>query len=93
MAKKSETTTKGCSHKWAKVHEACLIGGAFPTGWQCQTCDEFVPIGKVPVTGLGGIDTGKHVLFGPHGGKGQASDGSLFKKQILHPDGKLEMIR
>lgn len=80
-------------HEWRKIHEQVLLGGAFPVGYKCRTCGEFVSINSIPVTGLGGIDTNEHELYGPHGGLGQCSDGSTFKSQFVSSDGILTIKR
>ena len=81
-----------CEHEWIKVHEQLIIGGSFPIGWQCSGCNKFVSISAITPAGLAGHTTGKHKLVGIHGGNGNCADGSIYKEQILHEDGRLEII-
>lgn len=81
----------GCSHRWVRHYEECLLGGCFPSGYKCKDCDEFVP--QIAVgPNMGGVVLDEQILFGPHGAYGRCADGSLYKQQIWK-DGKLEIIR
>jgi hypothetical protein len=82
-----------CDHSWDKIHEESIIGGHYPVAWECSKCKKWVEIGAVPVTGLGGHESGVNILVGPHGGYGNCSDGSVYKRQIAYPDGRLEVVR
>lgn len=82
-----------CAHQWQRVHEEFVLGGTVPIGYQCRVCNKFVNQSDVPITGLPGRDTGEQVLIGHHGTHGTCRDGSHYKKQIIHTDGTLEVIR
>ena len=81
-----------CEHQWRQVYEEFLMGGMFPDGWECLRCGKFVSQNAVPPTGLGGVIVEGAKLVGPHGGQGNTSDGRRYKEQIVHPDGRLEVI-
>ena len=82
-----------CSHSWDHMFEAGIIGGQFPVGWKCSKCGKFVDVSDVGVAGLEGVDSGRKILVGPHGVWGNCSDGSIYKQQIIHANGWLEIIR
>ena len=82
-----------CNHLWDKIYEEGLIGGHFVIGWQCSRCDKWVDSNSLTPEGLPGQISNIHILVGPHSGCGNCSDGSVYKKQIIHPDGRLEIIR
>ena len=85
--------SKACTHKWRQVHEAFLLGGSFPVGWECVICKKFINTNDITPAGIGGTVTKEHRLFGPHGGRGNTADGGQYKEQIIHEDGTLEVIR
>lgn len=88
----SEQKSK-CSHVWRRVHEQFLMGGSFPIGWECKNCGKFLALSEVTPAGIPGKVTKEHVLVGPHGGYGNTSDGSLYKRQIIDEDGNLTIER
>lgn len=81
------------THKWAQLYEEFLLGGSTPVGWVCLDCNEQVDSHSVSPAGIGGETTKAHVLVGPSGGCGNCQDGSVYKKQIIHEDGRLEVVR
>ena len=83
----------GCGHEWRKVHEEFLLGGHTHAGWRCRKCEKFVSASEVTPAGIGGTVLNEHELVGPHGGCGNCADGSVYRKQILHEDGRLEVVR
>lgn len=82
-----------CNHRWMKVYEESILGGSFSVGWECEYCHEYVDNSKVTPAGLGGTIGGKNKLRGPHGGRGNTADGRVYKYQIIHEDGTLEIVR
>lgn len=82
-----------CIHLWQKIHEEFVLGGSFPVGYQCKNCGKYVSISDVPISGLGGKDSGEQVLRGPHGCAGHTSDGKSYKRQTIYRDGRLEIER
>lgn len=79
-------------HKWQRIYEESLIGGTFPIGYQCKECGAFVNQSDMTPEGIGGVTTGETVLIGPHGCKSKTSGGKDYSKQIIYPDGRLEII-
>ena len=82
-----------CNHEWRQIHEEALIGGHFPTGWECRLCKEYVSHDKLTPAGLAGTVTKEHILIGPNGGCGTCSDNTVYSRQILHEDGTLTVER
>lgn len=83
-----------CDHRWRKVYEQAVFGGAFQVGWECVKCKNYVSNGSMTPTGLGGIVLDKAArLIGPHGGRGNTSDGAQFKEQIVDENGQLTIVR
>ena len=85
-----------CNHRWREVHEETVfIGGNISVGWECvvEGCNMYVDKSKLTPAGLEGVVTNQHRLIGPHGGRGQCSDGSTYKEQIIDEEGKLTIIR
>lgn len=82
-----------CDHEWRQRHEEAIIGGHYPSGWECRKCHQYVPQERVTPEGLAGVVTKEHVLVGINGYCGNCSDGSVYKKQILHEDGTLTIER
>ena len=80
------------THRWAQFYEAGLIGGSFPVGWKCLDCNEWVNQGNMTPAGLTGTILKEKHLSGPHGGRGNCENGDIYKEQILHEDGRLEII-
>ena len=77
-------------HRWRKVYEESLIGGAFQTGWECEICREYHSIYDITPDGLQGITLKTAArLVGPHGGRGNTSGGDIYKEQIVDEDGTL----
>lgn len=83
----------GHVHRWAQFFEEFLLGGHYPIGWKCLDCGEWVSQDQMPPNGLLGTILKEKHLVGPHGGRGNCSDGSTYKEQIAHEDGRLEIIR
>lgn len=80
-------------HRWAQLHEEFLLGGSTPVGWICLDCDKQLSNSDLSPSGIGGKTTKTHILVGPHGGHGNCQDGSVYKKQIIYDDGRLEVVR
>jgi hypothetical protein len=81
------------THRWRKLYEQLIIGSATIIGWECTDCDAFISQSDLTPEGLKGeITTDDMRLVGPHGGKGQCSDGSIFKEQI-YENGELTIVR
>ena len=78
-----------CKHEWQQHYEQSLLGGASPTGWKCRLCGKWET--TTGPAGLPGTDTGEKVLTGPCGRQGTRADGSPFRKQIVYPDGRIEV--
>jgi hypothetical protein len=82
-----------CSHRWRRVYEEFLLGGSFPTGWECVDCGKSVDNDSITPAGLGGVVLDRAArLVGPHGGYGQRSDGRRYKEQIVDENGVLTVI-
>ena len=82
------------THRWRQLHEEFLLGGSFPVGWECVGCSKFVSNNSLTPAGLSGtVLEGAMRLVGPHGGCGTTGDGSQYKEQIVHEDGRLEITR
>jgi len=81
-----------CKHKWQQIFEESLLGGSFPTGWQCKDCGTYISQDRIGPNGLDGVDSGEKVLHGPHGVRSRTSGGKTYSKQILHRDGRLEIV-
>jgi hypothetical protein len=81
-----------CEHVWQHIYEEFLLGGSFPIGFRCKICKTFVSQNEIGPRGLGGTDSGERVLHGPHGCKSVTSTGKTYSEQIIHADGKLEVI-
>lgn len=79
----------GC--EWQEVYEESFLGIPYPVGWRCRVCKNHV--NKVGPEGLAGTNTGEKVLVGIHGGLGNCGDGSMYREQIIRPDGTLTIIR
>ena len=82
-----------CPHSWMRVHEQALWGGSFPIGYECVGCGKFVDNTELTPAGIGGTLLNRHKLVGPHGGRGNTADGSIYKYQIIDEDGKLTVVR
>ena len=78
-------------HGFYKLYEEFLLGGQTLAGWECA-CGEFVSQTAMPPTGLDGDILDEQHLVGPHGGQGNCSDGSVYKRQV-YKDGKLTIER
>ena len=81
-----------CSHKWQRQYEEFLLGGMFPIGWKCVVCGEWKDQSEITPSGLQGEVLKSAKLIGPHGCVSSTSDGRLYKEQIIHEDGSLEII-
>ena len=82
------------THKWRRLYEEFLLGGATPIGWECSIlgCDEFVSNSQLTPAGLEGeVSEVAMRLVGPHGGRGRTADGESYEEQIVHEDGSLEI--
>jgi len=84
-----------CDHVWREVHEATLIlGGHHRVGYMCIKCGEWISQNNVKPGSVSGTMSDEVVLYGPHGGCGQCSDGSTYKRQIYNrKTGKLTIER
>lgn len=79
-----------CNHRWRRVFEESLIGGAFSVGWECTTCGDYVANSDITPAGLGGIVLEKAArLHGPLGARSITSAGKPYKEQIIDEDGNL----
>ena len=79
-------------HRYRKVYEEALFGGAFPVGWECIDCGHFVPQQGITPAGLDGITVGGAILIGPHRCKGLTSSGETYSKQVIDENGNLTVI-
>lgn len=80
-------------HKWYKLYEDSILGiGPSLIAWKCSECEASVSPNEITPAGIGGTVLNEQRLIGPHGCRGQCSDGSTYKEQIFR-DGKLEIIR
>ncbi len=80
-------------HRWAKLYEDSIIGiGPSLVAYTCVDCKKTIGCHELTPMGIGGTLTDEVNLVGPHGGCGNCSDGSVYKRQIFK-DGKLEIIR
>ena len=59
----------------------------------CLNCKDYVPQHKIGPEGLGGTVTKAVRLVGPNGGRGNCSDGSTYKEQVIDENGMLRIIR
>jgi len=82
-----------CSHRWRQVYEESILGGSVPYGWECIECKTMIMQNHMPPEGLKGIILEGKRLVGINGGCGNCNDGSVYKEQIVHEDGTLEVIR
>jgi len=81
-------------HEWREVSEESIIGGNYPVAFECRICQKWVENSEVdPIARIGGRLIKEYVLVGINGGPGNCRDGSIYKRQILHEDGRLEIIR
>lgn len=85
--------SNGCNHKWRQVYEESIVGGMTPYGWECKECRIMIMQNHMPPEGLVGEITKEERLVGINGGCGNCRDGSVYKEQIFHEDGTLEIIR
>lgn len=81
-----------CNHRWRKQHEESILGGSFPIGYRCTLCNKFVRMDQLTPAGLGGIVTTEDELMGPHGVRSRTTSGQPYSKQIVHEDGRLEIV-
>lgn len=87
-------TIEACNHEWRTVYEASIIAGSMKVAYECRSCNRWVELtGIDPITGIGGRIVQESVLVGINGGNGNCRDGSVYKRQIIHEDGTLEIIR
>ncbi len=82
-----------CNHQWQRMHEEMIFGGIAPAGFRCKICRQYVSLSDLTPAGLGGANTGEEVLQGPNGGNGNLSDGTVYREQIIYPDGSREVLR
>jgi hypothetical protein len=82
-------------HEWRTVYEQGIVGGNYVVAFECRICLKWVEESKVdPISGIGGKLIEKEaVLVGINGGCGNCSDGSVYKRQIMHENGVLEIVR
>ena len=82
-----------CAHRWRRRYEQFLLGGAFPTGWECIECKYYVSDSELTPAGLPGEVLEKAMrLVGLHGGRGNTSDGQVYSEQIVDEDGNLTIV-
>ena len=82
------------THRWRRLYEEFLLGGAFQVGYECIDCPEYVPNESLTPDGLPGTFLKKAMrLVGPHGGWGQTSEGMPYKEQIVDENGNLTIVR
>jgi len=81
-------------HRWRKVFEESLLGGADHIGWECVDCGEYINNNSLTPMGLGGIVLKNSArLSAPCGGYSETSSGERYREQIIDESGNLTIIK
>lgn len=89
-----ETPPLEHQHEWRTVYEESFVGPPFAIAYECRLCSKWIEKSNVdPISGIGGKRVNEQILVGINGGPGNCKDGTVYKRQIIHEDGRLEVLR